>query len=108
MSSIYNYGAYDLTVSGFGGIWPKWAAWDGHRKMTRPVRLSFWRGTGRAVSSSSCPGSSLAGALALNRRFGASETKAGDRKVPFFASVFGPELILPLESKGCPSPDASY
>jgi hypothetical protein len=46
--------------------------------------------------------------LALNRRFGGSETKAGNRNAPFSASVFGSEIILPLESESCPALDVSY
>ena len=103
-----NYGAYDLPVTGADATWGKFGAGEGQRKTTRPDRLSFCREGGRgASSSSSCMVSSLAGWLALNRRFGASETKAGKRNPSFLASVFSSEIILPVDSQGHPRPDVS-
>jgi hypothetical protein len=74
-----NYGAYDLTVSGAGGIFEKSVAGEGHRKTTRPVRLSLRRWGGRGASSKRSVLSSFAGGgFALKRRFGVRETKAGN------------------------------
>jgi hypothetical protein len=100
MSSIYNYGAYDLAVRGPGGIFEKWVVWEGPRKRTRPDRLSFWCWGGRGTSSKRSVLSSFAGGgFALKRRFGVRETKAGNRNGPFSTSVFGSELMLPPDSK---------
>ena len=52
--------------------------------------------------------SSFAGGFALNRRFGASETKAGNRNAPFSASIFGSDIMLPPDSDSCLALDVSY
>src|SRR2546423_9110989 len=80
-------------------------AWEGHFKMTRPERLSFCRWAGRGLSSLRSALSSCTGGFARNRRFG---VKAGNRNGSFSASILGSELMLPLDSEGCPALDVSY
>src|SRR6202035_583276 len=74
--------------------------------MTRPDRLSLCRWGGRATSLSRWRVSSFA--TALNRRFGASVTREGNRNAPFSASIFGSDIMLPPDSEGRPVLDVSY
>jgi len=106
MSSVYNYGAYDLTAAEADAAWAKWGVGAGHLKTTRPDRFSFCRWAGRGASSSKISVSG-AGEAALNRRFGAKDTRAGNLNAPFWASVFGSEIILSPDSEGHPGPDVS-
>lgn len=75
--------------------------------MIRPDRFSLCREGGGGLSSLRSMLSSFAGGFALNRRFGGSETKARNRNAPFFASIFGSDLMLPLDSESCPALDVS-
>src|SRR6476646_5070991 len=90
MSSIYNYGAYDLAVAEAEVAWARLEVGDGHRKMTRPDRLSLCRWGGRGVSSSKML-MSWAGAAVLNRRFGARDTRAGNLNASVWRAAFGSE-----------------
>lgn len=103
-----NYGVYGLAVTGTGGIWAKWVASEGQRKITRPDRLSLCRCGRRGISSARSVIVSFAGGSTLNRRFGASETKAGQRNVDCCGPVFDSDIMVSPDSEGRPALDVSY